>query len=206
MSTTIRPKKNNNPKSRIKWGLSLAWAPLSPSPVILLSFMMLFSSSHCCSSFCTIALFTLLLFFRPTVLLIVLLLSFSPCCFLLALFSFPLHAIAFLQLFFHFRYKVLHVVIILFTLFVLFIVFLLLVCFYLLKNLVLPRAFFLTRIGSGWESIIENLYFFSKYFLLCLFLFFNFFNFMSFVFFLFFVLIFLAFGLWCKACYKLFWR
>ncbi len=41
---------------------------------------------------------------------------FRPLAFLFVLLSFPLHIVAFLQLFFHFRYKVLHVVILHFAL------------------------------------------------------------------------------------------
>jgi hypothetical protein len=68
-----------------------------------------------------------------------------------------------------------------------------------------PLVFFLAGIGNGQESI-KNLYFFNKYFSLCLFSFFN--LFISCLLFLcfFLVLIFLAFGLWCRACYNLFWR
>ncbi len=86
MGTTIRPKKKT-PKSRIKWGLSLARGSLSPSPHLLLSFMLLFSSL-CCSPFRAIAF--LRCFFYPTILLIVLLLSFSLC------YSFSSHCLAFL--------------------------------------------------------------------------------------------------------------
>jgi len=69
-----------NSKSRIKWDLSLARAPLSPLSlstcfallhidvflfVLLLSFTLMFSSSCCCSPFWAIALFALLLFSSP---------------------------------------------------------------------------------------------------------------------------------------------
>jgi hypothetical protein len=37
------------------------------------------------------------------------------------------------------------------------------------KILYYPLGFLLTRIGNGWELKIKNLYFFNKYFSLCLF-------------------------------------
>jgi hypothetical protein len=77
---------------------------------------------------------------------------------------------------------------------------LLLVCCYSLENLLQPPSFLLAGIGSGQELRIGNLYFFNKYLTFCFFP-------TSLSFFCFFLfLIFLAFGLWCKACYKLFWR
>jgi len=64
------------------------------------------------------------------------------------------------------------------------------------KILYYPLTFLLARIENGQHSKMGNLYFFNKFLSLC---------FLSHVF-CSFVLIFFAFGLWCMACYKLFWR
>jgi hypothetical protein len=59
---------------------------------------------------------------------------------------------------------------------------------------------------KNWKwSRVENwkLVFFGKYFSLCLFSFFIFFNLISFIPFFFYKM---TFGLWCRACYKLFWK
>ncbi len=64
MGTTIRPKKNKNPKSRIKWGSSSQIGPhflLSPSAHALFSFALLLSFLHCCF-FPIVALFFALFF------------------------------------------------------------------------------------------------------------------------------------------------
>jgi hypothetical protein len=115
MGTTIRPKKKT-PKSRIKWGLSLARGSLSPSPHLLLSFMLLFSSLCCCSPFRAIAVFALFFFspyYSPHR---VVALLFTLLLFLFTLLGFPFHAIVLLQLFFYFRYEVFRATILFFTL------------------------------------------------------------------------------------------
>ncbi len=108
MSIAIRPKKNNNPKSKIKWGLSSTWAPLSPSPHTLFSSLcVLFSFSSCCA-FLHVAslLFTRLLSSSPcysplhaTALLFTLMFS-SLCCLFSSCCCSPF------LLFFYFKYKV----------------------------------------------------------------------------------------------------
>jgi hypothetical protein len=115
------------------------------SHVVAFFFALLFSSLCCCSPFSlTTLLFTLL--------------------------GVPLCTIAFFRLFFYFRYKVLHDAILLFTL--------LCCCYWCVfirwRILYYPFAFFPARIGNGQELRIKNLYFFNKYFSLCLFPFLNF--------------------------------
>ncbi len=84
-------KKNKNPKSRIKWGLSLAWAPhssFSLSSHFAFFFTLLFPFSHYYSFLCTALLLSSLpciatLFFALhycSPLCAILLLSFLPCC------------------------------------------------------------------------------------------------------------------------------
>jgi hypothetical protein len=122
-------KKNKNPKSRIKWGLSLAWAPhssFSLSSHFAFFFTLcspfhtttLFFALHCCSPLCPALLLSSLhciiaLLFAPY--------YYSPSC--LAVLLFDYSSISW--------YKVFRAATLFFTL-------LLLVCCNSLKNLVLP--------------------------------------------------------------------
>jgi hypothetical protein len=91
VGTTIRAKKNKNPKSRTKWGSSLAQAPLSPFPLSSRSALL-----H------VVVLFFALLFPHRIVAV------------LFALLLFSLRSYSSLVVFF--SYKVLHAIILLFAL------------------------------------------------------------------------------------------
>jgi hypothetical protein len=146
-------------------------------------FTLLFSSSHCCFPLRTNALIFALLF------------SFS-CC-LAFLFTLPL---------FYFKYKVFCATILLFVLLCFpFHVVVVGVFLFVEESYTNPLHSFLQELGVVGIWKLKICIFFNKYFSLCLFPFFNVFYLMSFVP-LFFCFIFLAFSLWCMACYKLFWR
>ncbi len=121
MDFAIKPKKNKNLKSRIKWGLSSTRAHLLLSPSLRI---LLYYAFALLSSPCTLLSFTLLLsfspyysFLRPTTFLFALLLSSLSCCsFLCAAWHSSLWCYSPLWLFFYFKYKVLHIIALLFTL------------------------------------------------------------------------------------------